>query len=361
MVNPVRIGIIGLGYIATNAHIPAIKKVEEAELVAVADIDTKKLRSAERKLGKSIKFFTDYREMLEQPDLDMVTICLPSHLHGEATIQALEANKHVLVEKPLATSLEEALEIVKLSKKFKRKVCVVQNYRYFPAVMEARKKILEGLIGNILSINTIAYIQPPTVSASKAWIYGPWGILDDYGPHPIDMTNLFASTAPLTVYCIRGSLRKATSLTDARLMITYEDETVATIGLSWLTGITKFELTITGTAGEIILNVNLNQLIEHHGAITPYHQIKDFLNLTKRNLKNILNGTIFKGSLIYHVRLLREFIKSISQNTEPPITLTESLRNVAISEAAKISLNEGKVVNLKELLKSDYSLLGKSH
>jgi UDP-N-acetylglucosamine 3-dehydrogenase len=357
MVNHIRIGIIGLGHIATNAHIPAIKKINEAELVAVADIDTKKLHSAERKLGKSVKFFADYREMLEQPDLDMVTICLPPHMHVRATRQALEANKHVLVEKPLATSLEGALEIVKLSKKFKRKVCVVQNYRYFPAVMEAKKRVLEGLIGNILCINTITYIPPPTVSASKAWIYGRWGILDDYGPHPIDMTNWIASSAPLTVYCICGSLRKATSLTDARLMITYDDETMATIGMSWLAGVTKFELTITGTAGEIMLNVNLNQLTEHHGTITPYHQIKDFLNLTKRNLKNILDGTIFKGSYIYHVPLLHEFIKSIAQDTEPPITLTESLRNVAISEGAKISLSEGKIVNLKELLKSDYSFL----
>jgi predicted dehydrogenase len=93
--------------------------------------------------------------------------------------------------------------------------------------------------------------------------------------------------------------------------------------------------------------------------VTLYNQIKDFLNLTKRNLKNILDGTIFKRSYIYHVPLLREFIKSIAQDTEPPITLTESLRNVAISEAAKISLNEGRIVNLKELptLKSDYSLL----
>jgi predicted dehydrogenase len=356
-VKSINIGLIGIGLVATRAHIPAIKKTREAKLVAVADIDEKKLRIVRKRMGESIRLYTDYRKMLTQEDIDVVIVCLPPSLHGQATLEALEARKHVLVEKPFTTNLKEALDVVKKSQKVNRKVCVVQNYRYFPVVREAKKRIMEGFIGKILCINTVAHVPPPPTSESKKWLYGPWGILDDFGPHPIDLTNWFSSSVPLMVYCSHGSLRRAASLTDARLMITYKDETVATIGLSWLAGATKFESIITGTAGEIIINVNLNQLSEHHGSFTPYHQAKDFLNLTVRNLKNILNGTIFKESYIYHVPLLHEFIKSVTQGTEPPITLTESLRNVAVSEAAKISLNEGSIVNLKELLKSDYSLL----
>lgn len=81
--------------------------------------------------------------MIEQPEIDMVTICLPPQLHGKVTLEALKAGKHVLVEKPLATSLNEAFEIAKLSKEVNRKVCVVQNYRYFPAVLEAKKMVQE--------------------------------------------------------------------------------------------------------------------------------------------------------------------------------------------------------------------------
>jgi len=349
MVKPLNIGIIGLGHVATKAHIPAINKLRDVRLVAVADIDAKKLRLARKRIGKSLKLYTDYSEMLEQDDVDLIIVCLPPSLHGQATLQALEARKHVLVEKPFTINLNEAFKITEMSLKVDRKVCTVHNYRYFPAAMETKKKILAGLIGKILCINTVAHIQPPSVSTSKMWVFSPWGILEEFGPHPIDMTNWLISSAPSTVYCFHGALKKASSLTDIRMMITYEDGSVSTIGISWLAGTTKFELSIMGSGGEIILNVNLNQMIEHHGTITPYHQIKDFINLTKRNLKNIFDGTIFKGSYVYHATLLQDFIESINQNKPPPITLTESLRNVAVSEGAKISLKESRVITLNEL------------
>lgn len=353
------IGIIGLGHIATNAHIPAIKRIKEAKLVAIADVDEKKLVSAKRKLGSSVKYFTDYNDMLKQPEIDIATICLPPQLHGKATLDALKAGKHVLVEKPLSTSLNEAYEVAKLSKEVNRKVCVVQNYRFFPAVLEAKKMIQEEIIGKVIYINTRAYVPPPTVQLQKAWIYGPWGILDDYGPHPIDMTNWLMASTPTTVYCTRGAMDKAESVLDARITVKYQNSSVASINLSWLAGATKFELEITGTAGEIILNVNLNQFIKHHGTITPYNQIKDSLSIAKMNIKNILKGTIFKGSYIYHSQLLREFIESIRKNLEPPVSLTESLRNIMVAEGAKISLKEGKMINLNELpvVKSSFSLI----
>jgi predicted dehydrogenase len=342
------IGIIGLGHIATNAHIPAIKAIEGANIVAVADINQASLDKARKIIGPKVKLYTDYHKMLEE-DIDLVTICLPPYLHTIAALSALEAKKHVLIEKPFTVNLEEAFEVARMSRKHNRKVCVVQNYRFYPAVIEAKNKVTKGELGKILCINTISHVQPPPVSPSQSWVYSKWGILDDFGPHPIDMTNWYMSSNPHKVYCYSGALKKANSITHLQMMITYENGSTATISMSWLSGSTKFELGIMGTAGDILLNVNLNQKVQRQGTFTPYHQIKENLNLTRTSFNNLRSGVIFTGGYGNHAPLIREFIESLVENKQQPVTLIEALRNMMVSEGAKISLMEGRAVDLKEL------------
>ena len=218
--------------------------------------------------------------------------------------------------------------------------------------------MVDGKLGKILGINTISHVQPPPVSPTQAWVYENWGILDDYGPHSVDMTNWFMSSNPKTVFCFSGALGKARCVTHLHMIIAYENGSTSTISMSWLAGSTKFEVGIMGSAGDILLNVNLSQLVERHGTVTPYHQLKEHVGITRTNFRNIRTGVIFKGGYGNHAPLIHDFIKSITENRKPPVTLVDALRNVAVSEAAKISLNEGKAINLKELpvMKNNYSL-----
>jgi predicted dehydrogenase len=286
--------------------------------------------------------------MLEKSNIELVIVCLPPSMHCDVTVRALEAGKHVLVEKPLATTLNEAIKIAKTSAKTNRKVCTVQNYRYLPAAKEAKKKICDGSIGKILCINTVAHSPLPPVPRSKAWLLDEGGVLDEAGPHPIDTTNWMISTNPSTVYCIRGALPNISCLTDIRIITRYEDDAVSTIGLSWLAGASKFELSIMGTAGELILGVGLNQLTERHGRTTPYHQLRDAMKLTKGNLRNVMNGSLIAGPYAYHRLILRDFVASIVHDQLPPTPLTESLRNMMISDGAKNSLAKGREINFNE-------------
>jgi predicted dehydrogenase len=347
-VNILNIGIIGLGHIALNAHIPAIKTINGANLVAVADINPTTLDRARKNIGPNVKLYTDYNKLLDD-DIDLVTICLPPHMHTKATLSALEAKKHVLVEKPFTLDLSEAFQISKMSKSVCRKVCLVQNYRYYPACIATKKQITTGKLGRVLCVNTFSHVQPPPISPNQAWVYGKWGIIDDYGPHPIDMTNWFISSNPKTVFCYSGILARVQCVTHLQMLITYENGSTSTISMSWLAGSTKFEVGITGSAGDVLLNVNLNQNVERHGTVTPYHQVKEHVSITRSNINNVRTGVIFKSGYGNHTPLFREFIASIVNNSEPPVTLCDAIRNVAVSEAAKISLVDGKAVNLADL------------
>ena len=97
----IRVGIIGAGGIAQYGHLPAFRNTPGVEVVAIADINEKKLAHVAEKFGIPRRF-TDYREMLEQADIDAVSICTPNYHHREMSINSLNAGKHVLCEKPVS-------------------------------------------------------------------------------------------------------------------------------------------------------------------------------------------------------------------------------------------------------------------
>lgn len=99
----VRIGIIGCGGIANGKHMPALKKIEEAEMVAFCDIIEERAVKAAKEFGvEGAKVYTDYRKLLEDESIESVHVCTPNRSHSFITIDALEAGKHVMCEKPMA-------------------------------------------------------------------------------------------------------------------------------------------------------------------------------------------------------------------------------------------------------------------
>lgn len=111
-----RIGFIGTGGIALSAHVPGWQALPDVEIVAVADVRETAAREFVKATGGRVQVFSDYREMLKL-DLDAVDICTPNKVHTPAVIAALKAGKHVLCEKPLATTTKEIRRIGELADK----------------------------------------------------------------------------------------------------------------------------------------------------------------------------------------------------------------------------------------------------
>lgn len=146
-----KVGIVGGGAIAQVAHLPVLKKVRSVEVQAICDTDLPKARALADRFG--IKdAHDDIEEMLRYEELDAVVICSPNHLHEAHILAALSADKHVLVEKPLAMSATSAQRVVRAMEKRNRVLMVGMNHRYRPDVQIVRSFVQSGELGTIESI-----------------------------------------------------------------------------------------------------------------------------------------------------------------------------------------------------------------
>jgi predicted dehydrogenase len=141
-------GLVGLGNIGSR-HFQVLNSLPEANIVAVCDSNKKLLNSFDLKNGYKE---TDYLQFLTHPEMELVSICTPHHLHAEMAIAALKAGKHVLVEKPMCLHLKEAQQMIAASKKYQRLLMVVKQNRYNPPVMAVQKLLEKNKLGKILDI-----------------------------------------------------------------------------------------------------------------------------------------------------------------------------------------------------------------
>lgn len=145
-----KFAVVGCGSIAEIAHFPSIKKAPEAELEAVCDIDSKRVKEVAEKWGAKTTF-TDYREMFKKVELDAVIIATPNNVHRNQAIAAAKAGVNVVIEKPLAVTNEEAWDIVKTCKKYKVKLMVGCDRRFWTQNEWAKQLIEEGVIGKVIT------------------------------------------------------------------------------------------------------------------------------------------------------------------------------------------------------------------
>lgn len=144
----IKIGIIGSAFSA-NLHAKAYQRCPNAVIVAASAIDNLESFCKRYSIPKS---YGNYKEMLEQEDIQMVSICVPNYLHKEIALAAAYSGKHVVCEKPLATTLKDADEMVNTCKNNKVKLMYAEDWIFAPALVRARNIYKEGAIGDILYI-----------------------------------------------------------------------------------------------------------------------------------------------------------------------------------------------------------------
>lgn len=149
-----KVGLIGCGKVAVNRHLPTLKSLKEAEVVAVADIDAECLNSVADKFQIE-KRYIDYNALLQDPTVEAVVVCTPLQYHFEVALTALEAGKHLLLEKPLTITLDEADRLIDRAARTDRKVMVGFNKRWHRLVRQARDIIQKDMLGPVGLINTV--------------------------------------------------------------------------------------------------------------------------------------------------------------------------------------------------------------
>lgn len=197
----INVGIIGTGGIAVNQHMPALEKQPDVKIVAVCDVNEEAANRAAERFNVS-HVFTDYKKLLEMDEIDAVHVCTPNFLHMPPTVEALNAGKHVMVEKPLARNAIEGAQMVEAARKNKKKLMVAQNMRFDGASQTLKRFIDAGELGEIYFARVWALrrrgIPSWGVFIDKEKQGG--GPLIDIGVHILDLT-LFLMGHPKAVTC----------------------------------------------------------------------------------------------------------------------------------------------------------------
>jgi predicted dehydrogenase len=236
--HPVRVGLIGAGNIA-GAHIAGyLRNPEHVAVVAIADpITENAARRAEAAGGAAV--YADYLTMLEQSELDAVDICLPHHLHKDAIVAAARAGKHVLCEKPLCLTPEEAVEISAAVEASGITVMCAHNQLFLPAVAKAKQLIDEGLIGPVYEVRTTDSFFNDFTPESMGWRASTktagGGELIDTGYHPSYLLMHLAGGQPVNAFAMLSRHRLAfmEGEDSAQVLVRFDNGVVGSIVTSW--------------------------------------------------------------------------------------------------------------------------------
>jgi UDP-N-acetylglucosamine 3-dehydrogenase len=189
---PVKYGIIGVGAIAQRRHIPECVANPDSVLLGIADANQSRCEELGQKFG--VKSFCDHKDLLKMGEIDAVVVSGPNALHASQTIDALNAGKHVLCEKPMAISREEAKAMIAAAEKNKKFLMIGLNQRLMPPHVRAKEILKTGRLGNVLSFRTAFKHPGPegwSVDAAKSWFFRKdqafMGVTGDLGIHKADL------------------------------------------------------------------------------------------------------------------------------------------------------------------------------
>src|SRR6204780_4502960 len=199
----IRTAIFGTGFMG-RVHLEAVRRVESVEAAAIAGRNVE----VARRLGAGFSLSTiapDYREILRDPAIDAVHICTPNAQHFPMAKDALQAGKHVLCEKPLATSVAEGEELVSLAAQKGLRNCVCHNLRYYPMVQQMRAMREAGELGEILVVQGTYSQDWLLYDTDWNWrvvtqANGPLRAMGDIGSHWMDMAQ-HVTGLPITALC----------------------------------------------------------------------------------------------------------------------------------------------------------------
>ena len=335
-------GIIGCGRVFP-LHAQAVKELPEVELVAVADVIEERARKGAKRFGAKA-WYTDYRALLERKDVDLVSICLPHHLHSRATIDAARRKKHILCEKPIAIDEEEAKEMIEECRRQNVKLAVISQNRYNDASQKLYKAYQENRFGRlVLGCADVKNHKDQSYYDHDEW-RGRWkteggGTLTTQAYHIIDLLRW-----------IMGPV-KSVSAHMVTLTHNIEVEDAATATLEFESG----ALGVVSSTNSV--PIGFSTRLEIHGekgsAIIQDNHIVywNFPDVPEEG--KILGGDLQIGSIPNrgygksHPRQIKEFVEDVLEDREPRVDGEEALKTSWIIWAIYKSAKSGKKVYLK--------------
>ena len=336
----VGLGVIGLGVFGQN-HVKVYAEHPLGELIAVCDIREDLMKSTAEQYG--VKGYIDYREMLKDPKVEAVSVVTPDFLHKEPVIEAAESGKHILCEKPLATTVKDAEEMVKAADKAGVTLMVDFHNRWNPPFAMMKEAADKGELGDpvhaYIRLSDTIYVPTKMLSwASKS------SVLWFLGSHTTDLARWIFNSEAKNVYAVAGmKVLKAAGIETPdfyQYVIQFENGAVATIENSWilpetLPTVVDFKAEFVFTDGCVYIDPT------HHGAFKKFTR-------DEWSYPNIIGGPIMiHGRYVgFAKESISHFVDCIAQDKEPLVTGQDGLEVTRILSAVIESAEKKREVAL---------------
>jgi predicted dehydrogenase len=334
----VRFGIIGCGRVAPR-HAQSIQQLSATTLVAVADI--KAARAEHFAHDYAATPYVDYHRLLDRPDIDAVSICVPSGLHTQVAIDAMHAGKHVLVEKPIAITLPDADRMIATAAATGRRLGVVLQNRYNHPMQQVRELIDTGKLGRLYLGNACVRWFRPQSYYEDGW-HGTWsmdgGALMNQSIHHIDALQWFLGPAQ-SVYAYTDTLAHRMEAEDVGVaVIRFASSALATVEGSTLTWPQNLEgsVAIFGEHGSVKIGGTALNRIELWKVDGQLEQEAELLTSQRVDPPSVYGYS--------HREVLRDFAEAVLCGRDPDTPGPEARKSLALVLAIYESAHTGREV-----------------
>jgi len=335
-------GIVGCGSVALK-HIEAISATENAKLVAVADTLIERARAcAEKYKGDRVRTYSDYRDLLEEKDIGIVNVCTPPVTHAEIGTATMETGRHIIVEKPISLSLEDADKLIGSCRKNRVKLCVVYQNRFNPQIIKLREAIEQKRFGKlIMGVSTMRWNRGQDYYNQTEWYKGlGGGSLMGQGIHNVDLLQWMMGPVK-SVFAYGGTFRHDIETEDATTAIVrFKDNAIGIIETSTCVYPQNLEETlfISGENGTVLIGGTAINRID------AWSFKGGFVN-ERMMIESLLKEASIKRRL-GHSGMINNMLYAIDNDVEPLVPGEEGKKSLEIALAIYKSMNTRKEVVL---------------
>jgi predicted dehydrogenase len=346
----IRVGVIGCGSIAKFRHLPELEFHPQVEIVAVCDANEERASKIAR-LYKTI-FYINYQDLLNDTNIDAVIICLPHHLHSKVTIEAAKLGKHILCEKPIATNLEEAKEMIAMAKKNNVQLMIGHNQRFVPSHIKAKKILETGDLGKVTSFKSSFGHSGPenwSVEGKNNFYFNdeliPFGVIGDLAIHKIDLIHHLLNEPIIHVSAMSETFQKPTKHEDTSILLARtQSGVIGTITASW-TYATQENATVLYCEKGVIRMEEGGEfplVVQYHNKNAEYYKYPDILMYEKK--EKTRSGVVFS------------FINSLLDGTDVPVNGYSGYFALSVVLAALEAEKTQSIVDVSTIMEEKYAL-----
>lgn len=332
-----RMAVIGAGRMGAF-HAETLEKIEDVELVAIAEPNEELARD---RIGRRpIDWFADYRDMLSRDDIDAVSVCTPSNRHARVGLDAIAAGKHVLVEKPIATTLPDGLRMAAAAREAGVKLMVGHIERFNPAVAKLAELIAEGRVGDVFRVHATRVGPLPTRIMDA-------GVTIDLATHDLDIMQFVLGRDITSIYAEGSRFQHPTQEDMISCLMRFGDNgPMGLLDVNWLTPEKRRELVVIGEGGMLSASYITQDVWFTESTTTP----TGWDELAR--VRGDAEGAAVRFALrrVEPLRTeLEAFARCVLDDTPEPITAHDGCRALAAALAVRDSAANSRPVNLLDM------------